>query len=145
MKKVKGKIILIDDGRFEKSFLQESLNDNNWSIEVEYFSRAKDALVHLRENVDDIFLIISDMNMPEMNGMEFKKAIDADDSLKYKSIPFIFATSEIKEEQVAEAYEYRVQGYFKKPETIVEQAEMLEKIVQYWRSCIHPNKRFSRY
>lgn len=145
MKNVKGKIILVDDGRFEKSFLQESLNDNNWSIEVEYFSRAKDALVHLRENEDDIFLIISDMNMPEMNGMEFKKAIDADDSLRYKSIPFIFATSLIREEQVSQAYEYRVQGYFKKPETIVEQAEMLEKIVQYWRSCIHPNKRFSRY
>lgn len=145
MKEVKGKIILIDDQKYEKSFLQESLTDNNWAIEVEYFSSAKDALKHLRENADDIFLIISDMNMPEMSGMEFKKTIDDDPFLRQKAIPFVFASSEISKEQVTEAYEYRVQGYFKKPETIEEQAEMLEKIVQYWKSCIHPNTKFSQY
>lgn len=145
MKEVKGKIILIDDGEYEKSFLQESLNDKNWAIEVEYFSDANDALEHLKKNRDDIFLIISDMNMPKMSGMEFKKTIDKDPYLRQKVIPFIFATSQITEKQVKEAYEYRVQGYFKKPETIEEQAEMLEKIVQYWRYCIHPNKKFSQY
>lgn len=143
MKKVKGKIILIDDREYEKSLLQESLNDKNWAIEVEYFSKAKQALKHLKENADRIFLIISDMNMPEMSGMELKKAIDEDLFLREKAIPFIFASTEISKEQVREAYEYRVQGYFKKPETIEKQAEMLEKIVQYWKSCIHPNKKFS--
>lgn len=145
MKQVKGKIIRIDDSKYEKNFLQESLNDKNWAIEVEYFDNAPKALKHLKENADEIFLIISDMNMPEMSGMEFKKTIDEDEFLRQKSIPFIFASSEISKEQVTEAYEYRVQGYFKKPETIENQAEMLEKIVQYWKSCIHPNKRFSQY
>lgn len=145
MKEVKGKIILIDDGKFEKTFLQESLTDKDWAIEVEYFSKAKQALEHLKENADDIFLIISDMNMPEMNGMEFKETIDKDPFLRQKSIPFIFVSSYITKEQVKEAYEYRVQGYFKKPETIEKQAEMLEKIIQYWQSCIHPNKKFSDY
>lgn len=145
MKQVKGKIILIDDQKYEKSFLQESLKDQNWAIEVEYFNNAPDALKHLKENADDIFLIISDMNMPEMSGMEFKKTIDEDVFLRQKAIPFIFASSIITEDQVIQAYECRVQGYFKKPETIEEQAEMLEKIVQYWKSCIHPNKKFSNY
>ncbi|MGM0480288.1 MAG: response regulator [Bacteroidota bacterium] len=145
MKKVKGKIILIDDGQFEKSFLEESLSDQDWDIKVEYFSKARDALDHLKHNADDIFLIISDMNMPEMSGMEFKKTIDEDAFLRQKSIPFIFTTSEVVLEEVTEAYEYRVQGFFKKPETIEEQASMLEKIVQYWRSCIHPNQKFSPY
>lgn len=145
MKEVRGKIILIDDGKFEKSFLEESLSDKNWAIEVEYFSQAKKALNHLRENADDIFLIISDMNMPEMSGIEFKKTIDEDVFLRQKAIPFIFASSEITEKQVTEAYKYHAQGYFKKPETIEEQAEMLEKIVQYWKLCIHPNKKFSQF
>lgn len=143
MKKVKGKIILIDDSEYEKRFLEESLSDKNWEIEVDYFNKAKEALEHLKENVDNIFLIISDMNMPEMSGLELKKAIDGDSTLREKSIPFIFASTHISEEQVKEAYEYRVQGYFQKPETIDKQAEMLEKIVQYWKSCIHPNKKFS--
>lgn len=143
MKKVIGKIILVDDERVEKSFLEESLSDNDWAIKVEYFNNAKDALAHLRENADDIFLIISDMNMPNMSGMEFKKTIDEDPFLRQKAVPFIFSSSETTEKQVTEAYKYHVQGYFKKPNTIEEQAEMIEKIVQYWKLCIHPNVKFS--
>jgi CheY-like chemotaxis protein len=138
MKKVRGKIILVDDQNYEKTFLEESLMDNDWAIEVEYFSDAIQALEHLHQNADDIFLIISDMNMPKMSGMEFKKKIDQDSFLRLKSIPFIFCSSDIKKEQVKTAYEYRVQGYFKKPDTIEKQAKMLEKIVLYWKSCIHP-------
>lgn len=145
MKKVKGKIVLIDDQKYEKNFLQESLIDLDWEIEIEYFQRAQLALDHLKENADDIFLIISDMNMPEMTGMQFKKTIDEDIFLRQKSIPFIFATSEIAEEQVKQAYEYRVQGYFQKPLTIEEQANMINRIVEYWKDCIHPNKKFSQY
>lgn len=143
MKEVRGKIILIDDEKYEKQFLEESLDEKNWSIDVEHFNNPIEALTHLQENADQIFLIISDMNMPEMSGMELKKTIDDDSFLRQKAIPFIFASSEVSKKQVKKAYEYRVQGYFKKPGTIEEQAEMLEKIVQYWRSCIHPNSRFS--
>jgi len=39
-----------------------------------------------------------------------------------------------------EAYQYRVQGYFRKPDTPEEQADMLEQIIQYWISCIHPTR-----
>ncbi len=145
MKHVKGKIILIDDSKYEKTFLQESLNDQHWEIKVEYFSSPKLALEHLKENADEIFLIISDMNMPEMSGMELKKTIDEDMFLREKAVPFIFASSHITEKQVREAYEYRVQGYFQKPDTLEGQAEMLENIVQYWKSCIHPNKKFCDY
>jgi DNA-binding NtrC family response regulator len=140
MKKVQGKIILVDDERYEHNLLELALREKNWHIKVDYFSNAEDALEHLRKNADEIFLIISDLNMPRMNGMDFKKAIDKDIVLRKKSIPFIFASSEASKEQVTKAYEYHVQGYFKKPMTTEEQAKMLETIVQYWIACRHPNK-----
>lgn len=140
MKKVKGKIVLVDDQKYEKELLNNALEDNGWGIKVEYFNNARDALEHLQKNVDEIFLIISDMNMPGMNGMEFKKAIDKDDYLRQKSIPFIFASSEPARKDVLEAYQYRVQGFFKKPYTVEEQSAMLETIIQYWIACIHPRK-----
>lgn len=140
MKNVKGKIILVDDQEYEKVFLEDALYNKNWNIKVDYFPNAKDALDHLKKNAEEIFLIISDMNMPKMNGMEFKKAIDRDNYLRQKSIPFIFASSAPKRSDVLEAYQYRVQGFFKKPDTVEEQAKMLEKIIQYWISCIHPTK-----
>ncbi|REL24835.1 response regulator [Rhodohalobacter sp. SW132] len=140
MKNVKGKIILVDDQKYEKDLLNHSLEENEWNIKVEYFTNARDALDHLQENVDEIFLIISDMNMPGMNGMEFKKAIDRDEYLRQKTIPFIFASSDPVRKDVIEAYQYRVQGFFKKPDSIEDQAAMLETIIMYWVSCIHPDK-----
>ncbi|MDX1650911.1 MAG: response regulator [Brumimicrobium sp.] len=145
MKEVKGKIILIDDEEYEKKLLNESLKDRNWAIEIDHFNRSSEALEYLRDNADDIFLIISDMDMPEMNGMELKKKIDEDEALRKKSIPFVFASGDIKEEQVKEAYEYRVQGYFKKPSSLEDLSEMIERVVEYWQTCIHPNKKFTHY
>ena len=143
MKKVKGKIILIDDGKFEKDFLEESLDEKNWSINVDYFDNPEKALSHLKKNSDEIFLIISDMNMPKMSGLDLKKNIDSDPYLRKKSIPFIFASTDVSQDVVSEAYYHRVQGFFKKPSTIDEYAEMIERIIQYWKSCIHPNNKLS--
>lgn len=140
MKKVKGNIILVDDQAYEKELLKQALYDKNWDIDVEFFNNAKDALEHLKENADEIFLIISDMNMSGMSGMDLKKAIDRDEYLRQKTIPFIFASSEPDREKMIEAYQYRVQGYFRKPDTTEEQAELLETIIQYWISCVHPMK-----
>jgi len=83
------------------------------------------------------------MEMPKMTGMEFKKAIDSDPELKTKSIPFIFTTFSTTKEKTTEAYDYRVQGYFKKTYTVDEQAEMLDIIIKYWIICLHPNQDFS--
>lgn len=138
---VDGKIILVDDEKYEKDFLEHALNTNNRHIKVEYFNNVDDALVHLKENADEIFLIISDMDMPKINGLEFKKIIDDDDYLKQKSIPFIFASNAIDRNSIIEAYKLGVQGYFQKPINTEDQAKLLEKIVLYWIDCLHPGKQ----
>ncbi len=140
MKRVHGKIILVDDEKYEKILLEEALHRKDWAIKVEYFSNAFDALDHLKKFKEPVFLIISDMNMPRMNGLDFKKTIDNDPVLRKKAIPFIFASNSASKEEVCQAYEYRVQGYFKKPMTVNEQADMLDKIIQYWIISRHPDK-----
>ncbi len=75
------------------------------------------ALDYMLNTKDELFLVISDMNMTGMSGLDLKKAT---------------------KKQVSEAYEYRVQGYFEKPTTISEQAAMLDLIIKYWIVCRHP-------
>jgi CheY-like chemotaxis protein len=140
MIRLKGKIILVDDDRYEKELLESALKERGWDSKVDYFDNPKDALEHLKHNSDEIFLVISDMNMPMMNGMDFKKAIDGDPALREKSIPFIFATSSSERSEIAQAFDYRVQGYFQKPSTTEEQADMLDIIIKYWIVSSHPNK-----
>ena len=140
MIKLRGKIVLVDDDSYERELLEWNLKERGWDSKVEYFDNAHDALNHLKQNIDEIFLIISDMNMPKMNGMDFKKAIDRDFGLRGKSIPFIFATSSSVKSEITEAFDYRVQGYFQKPNTTKEQADMLDIIIKYWIVSNHPNK-----
>ncbi|MGE5382215.1 MAG: response regulator [Omnitrophica WOR_2 bacterium] len=140
MKNVRGKIILVDDENYEKDFLERALRIKDWKIKIEYFNNVDDALEHLRMNADEVFLIISDIDMPGKNGMDFKKILEDDDYMSQKSIPFIFVSHSLSRKRVIEAYKYHVQGFFEKPMTSAGQSEMFEIIVQYWIKCIHPNK-----
>ncbi|MGZ3882966.1 MAG: response regulator [Bacteroidia bacterium] len=140
MKKVKGKIILVDDEAYEADFLDAALSKNNWNIKIEFFNNVDEGLEHLKKNADEVFLIISDMDMPKKNGMDFKRILNEDRFLSQKSIPFIFVSNSFSRDTIIEAYKYHVQGYFQKPMTAGEQAAMFEIIIQYWITCIHPNK-----
>ncbi|MEX2564443.1 MAG: response regulator [Cyclobacteriaceae bacterium] len=139
MDKITGKILLVDDQPYEEVMLKEALASIDRFTKVEYISKPKEALIHLKENRDRIFLIICDINMPEMNGLEFKKEIEKDSYLREKSIPFVFFSSDGSNNMVKQAYTLNVQGYFKKPENIEAQGELLKKIIKYWASCLHPN------
>ncbi|WP_163381245.1 response regulator [Cyclobacterium sp. SYSU L10401] len=138
MKKITGKILLVDDQPYEELLLKEALASIDRFNDVEYISDAKEALIHLKDNRDEIFLIICDINMPEMNGLEFKREIEKDRYLHEKSIPFVFFSSDDSDKTVKRAYSHNVQGYFKKADTIEAQGELLKIVFKYWASCLHP-------
>lgn len=58
-------------------------------------------------------LVISDWNMPKMTGIEFLKAVRADDGLK--AVPFIMVTPETEKEEIMEAVQTGVNQYIVKP------------------------------
>ena len=141
LKRLAGKIILVDKEKYEKALLEVALVKKFWQAEIEYFSNAEEALMYLKKTEDKVFLVISEMNLGGMNGLNFKKKIDADPILLKKAIPFIFASTSANNQEVKDAYDYRVQGYFKKPNTIEDHAELLDLIIRYWIHSRHPNDK----
>ncbi len=139
MKRINGILILIDDEPYENELLKVALNKLDVDIEIKYFINGYDALDYLKYTKDHIFLIISDMNMPKMDGLELKKAIDRDIRLKKKAVPFIFQSSVIQNARVEEAYDLGVQGYFEKPPNVETMAKQIDRILGYWAICRHPN------
>ncbi|MDF2436402.1 MAG: histidine kinase [Bacteroidota bacterium] len=139
MKRLSGKIILVDDHHFEKDFLKMALEELSIHVDLEFFSNAESALDFLRQTRENIFLIISDMNMPGLNGLDFKRTIDGDKALRIKSVPFIFSSSGATKRQLEEAYDYRLQGYFIKPQDVKDMAKQLELIINYWIVSIRPD------
>ena len=72
--------------------------------------------------------VVSDINMPNMNGFDLLKAVKADDSLKH--IPVLMVTAEARKEDIVLAAQTGASGYIVKPFTKATLEEKVQKIVQ---------------
>jgi CheY-like chemotaxis protein len=129
----------VDDDTDDHFIIEEIINRLSLKNRLLFYRSGKEVLDYLRTTSDKPFLILSDINMPQMTGMELRKRIDADESLRKKSIPFIFFSTAASDQQVDEAYDLTVQGFFLKASGFEESAETLKLVVDYWKKCLHPN------
>lgn len=102
------------------------------------FNNPAEALTYLKTTKANIFLIISDVNMPVMNGLDFKKKINEDNELYSLSIPFVFLSTSASTYLVNEAYSLCIQGYFQKPSDFKSMNTVARSIIEYWNNCKHP-------
>jgi two-component system chemotaxis response regulator CheY len=72
--------------------------------------------------------IVSDINMPNMNGFDLLKAVKADESLKH--IPVLMVTAEARKEDIVMAAQNGAAGYIVKPFTKATLEEKVQKIMQ---------------
>ncbi len=134
-----GPIILIDDDADECELIGDSLKQLKINNELVCFGNGKQALEYLKTTTDKPFLILTDVNMPVMSGIELREKIYEDEELRRKSIPFIFLTTSAGAPAVKKAYEMSVQGFFEKGHSIGEVKQVLKEIYDYWQRCKHPN------
>lgn len=136
----KGPLLIIDDDPDDQMLLGEILNEIKVGNPVLYFNRADEALQYLQNTTERPFIIICDVNMPRLNGMELKRLIDNNPQLRRKSIPFIFYTTEVSQQAIDEAYlQLNIQGFFKKGHNYAEVKALLRCMIDYWLHCYHPN------
>ena len=84
------------------------------------------ALAMLKANRFDF--VVSDINMPNMNGFELLKAIKAEDGLKH--LPVLMVTAEARKEDIVLAAQSGAAGYIVKPFTKATLEEKVQKILQ---------------
>ena len=109
-----GKILVVDDSSTMRKIVMRSVRQAGF--EVDEFLEAGDGKEGLSVlGTSPVRLILSDVNMPNMNGLEFVKAVRANDSTK--SIPIVMITTEGSEDMVNLAIGAGATGYIKKPFT----------------------------
>ena len=81
-------------------------------------------------------LILLDLNMPKMNGIEFLHRIREDEALK--RTPVIVLTTSDEDRDRIEAYNLNVAGYILKPVTFANFAEVMVALNKYWTLCEMP-------
>lgn len=84
------------------------------------------AIAKLRSQPFDF--VVSDINMPNMNGFELLQAIKADDELKH--LPVLMVTAEARKEDIVQAAQSGAAGYIVKPFTKATLEEKVDKIMQ---------------
>jgi CheY-like chemotaxis protein len=133
-----GDIILIeddvDDREFINDLIAQVLNENNYTNKVVTISNSLKVVDYLRETPESPFLIISDINMPGINGFSLRQQIFEDEQLNDKCIPYVFlTTSGDNVEFMKRAYGLSIQGYFTKPGDYMEFKVLLSDIIRYWK------------
>lgn len=81
-------------------------------------------------------LILLDLNMPKMGGLEFLHILRSDPELK--AIPVIVLTTSDEDRDLVEAYNLNVAGYIVKPVTFSKFAEVITTLNNYWKLCEMP-------
>lgn len=135
-----GPIILIEDDVDDEDIFEEVLRELKVPNKLIWFSNARDAYTYLETTSDQPFIIFSDVNLPSVNGVEFKRRVDSDPILRSKSIPFVFYSTAADQSTVNEVYTHlTVQGFFLKSNNYQDTRDTIRVILDYWRVCKHPN------
>jgi CheY-like chemotaxis protein len=134
-----GPVVIIEDDADDKDFLEEVFKRLNYPNPVLFFSNGQDALDFLNK-VDTLpFLILSDINMPKLNGFQLREKLRTDAALQVKCIPYLFFSTALNQQAVIDAYSMSVQGFFIKKNTMGELEKTIKTIMEYWKLCAAPN------
>lgn len=103
-------ILIVDDARHNRTALREILNDNYIVLEAE---NGQNALAVLEEKYQAVTVIILDLIMPEMSGLELLEIFHRD--VRYQNIPVIAMLRDINDEIECKCLEYGVGDFMRKP------------------------------
>ncbi|MCY7355983.1 MAG: response regulator [Rudanella sp.] len=114
----KSVVYVADDDADDRYFIREAIQGVDPSVTIVEAKDGADllALLHSRTKEptpQSVNLILLDMNMPKMNGLEALVAIKADPALRH--IPTVMISTCIHPGQVAAAYQYGINSYIQKP------------------------------
>ncbi|MGO9954028.1 MAG: response regulator [Dissulfurispiraceae bacterium] len=118
------KILLVDDDKTTRKLLSLYLKAKGY--EVLTAENGLDAMEKL--GTENINLIVTDMNMPYMDGIELTKNIRADDN--WKNLPIVMVTTEADEDERKKAYEMGVDDYLVKPANAEQISDSIKKILK---------------
>ncbi len=119
------KILVVDDFSTMRRIIKNLLRDLGFN-NTDEADDGLTALPMLKTGKYD--LLVTDWNMPGMQGIDLLKAVRADADEGLKNIPVLMVTAEQKKEQIVEAAQAGVNGYIVKPFTALILKEKLEKI-----------------
>jgi two-component system response regulator len=132
-------LLLVEDNPGDARLTQEALKDINHRMKVQHVNDGVEALAFLQKeepyaNVPRPDLILLDLNMPRMNGLELLEKVKGDKSLK--QIPVLILTISEAEEDISGAYDLNANCYINKPVDFGQFTDIAEAIETFWFTVV---------
>ena len=131
-------ILLVEDDSVDAMTVKRALKDLKVKNELVHTLNGEEALNYLQGvNGNRPCVILLDLNMPKMNGIEFLKIAKADDTMKM--IPVIVLTTSREEQDKVESFGLSAAGYIVKPTDYKKFVDTIKTIDLYWTLSELPN------
>jgi CheY-like chemotaxis protein len=145
-----GDILLVEDDIDDQEIMQEIFDEvfaeNNYKNKLVILPDSSKVADYLRGLTEKPFMLISDINMPKLDGFALREQIFDDPNLSRMCIPYIFlTTSGDNENYIEKAYSMSIQGYFAKPGTFADYKMLAKQIVSYWKTSKTPPRELRHY
>ncbi len=132
-------ILLIEDDVVDAMTVKRSLKDIRVTNQVAVAQNGEEALEWLRNPQNDPCIMLLDLNMPTMSGIDFLRLVKQDD--QFKRIPVIVLTTSRNEQDRIESFNLGVAGYMIKPVDYWQFVEVVKTINIYWTLSELPDCR----
>ncbi|MGF1521174.1 MAG: response regulator [Leptolyngbyaceae cyanobacterium] len=136
-------VLLVEDDEVDVMNVKRAFQRNNITNPLYVAGNGLEALAMLRGErqsgasmPDSRRIILLDINMPKMNGIEFLHELRKDPSIAHT--PVIVLTTSNEDQDRVEAYRLNVAGYILKPVTFSSFAEVMAALNRYWTLCEMP-------
>ncbi|SFO25500.1 response regulator [Nitrosospira briensis] len=130
-------ILLVEDDQVDMMRVTRALKGIHVTNQIVHFENGEDALNYLRdENSDKPCLILLDLNMPIMNGIEFLRTVKKDE--KRRAIPVVVLTASDDQQDKLNSFNLGVAGYVVKPVDYRQLVEVMRSIDTYWTISAMP-------
>lgn len=131
----KGHILVVEDDLIDQITIQKAMRELNINNRLIMVENGEEALQYLLE-ADTILpeLIIVDINMPQMNGIELVRSLKANPELR--RIPVIMLTTSQEKQDIADVFDVSVAGYMVKPVSFQAYKALIQLIYNYWSKSL---------
>jgi CheY-like chemotaxis protein len=124
-------ILLVEDDRVDVMAVQRAFKEIHVTNRIDIAENGEAALSYLRDTRrESPCIILLDLNMPKMNGLEFLSIVKQHDILR--KIPVVVLTTSKEEEDKVESFNLGVAGYMIKPVYFEKFVEVVKTIDLYW-------------
>ena len=131
MQDLKKPILLVEDDNVDVMTVKRALKDIKVTNGLTHVTNGEEALEYLRGQDSKMpCIVLLDLNMPKMNGIEFLKIVKADEELK--KIPVVVLTTSGEEQDKIESFKLSVAGYIVKPADYKKFIEAVKTLELYW-------------